>query len=92
MRHLSCNLFQKPFLDGAEHLTEDAVTVFPVADSLEQYIIAIITSACEEENAEVLCKRLSLYQVPHLDFHYNHYLSLFQKDLSSYAFFPSTFS
>lgn len=56
-------LSQKPFLDGAEHLTEDVVSVFPAADSLEQYIIALITSACEEETAAVLCKRLSLYQV-----------------------------
>ncbi|XP_010097920.2 uncharacterized protein LOC21392690 [Morus notabilis] len=53
----------KPFLDGAEHLTEDAVSVFPAADSLEQYIIALITSACQEETAAALCKRLSLYQI-----------------------------
>lgn len=56
-------LFQKPFLDGAEHLTEDIVSVFPAADSFEQYIIALIKSACEEETADVFCKRLSLYQV-----------------------------
>ncbi|PIA60119.1 hypothetical protein AQUCO_00400782v1 [Aquilegia coerulea] len=39
----------KPFLDGVEHLTEDAVSVFPAADSLEQYVMALITSTCEEE-------------------------------------------
>ncbi|RWW00037.1 hypothetical protein GW17_00037027 [Ensete ventricosum] len=31
--------FQRPFLDRAEHLTEDVVSVFPVADSLEQYLM-----------------------------------------------------
>ncbi|KAG2313752.1 hypothetical protein Bca52824_025309 [Brassica carinata] len=29
----------KPFLDGTEHLTEDVVSVFPAADSLEQYLL-----------------------------------------------------
>lgn len=53
----------KPYLDGAEHLTEDAVSVFPAADRLEQFIIALITSECEEETAQVLCKRLTLYQI-----------------------------
>ncbi|XP_062093119.1 protein unc-13 homolog [Humulus lupulus] len=53
----------KPFLDGAEHLTEDIVSVFPAADSFEQFIIALIKSSCEEEIADALCKRLSLYQI-----------------------------
>ncbi|KAG5227730.1 protein unc [Salix suchowensis] len=37
----------KPFLDGTEHLTEDVVSVFPAADSLEQYIMALITLRIE---------------------------------------------
>ncbi|KAF4393427.1 hypothetical protein F8388_023231 [Cannabis sativa] len=52
----------KPFLDGAEHLTEDIVSVFPAADSFEQFTIALIKSSCEEEIGDALCKRLSLYQ------------------------------
>lgn len=56
-------LFQKPFLDGAEHLTEDVVSVFPAADSLEQYIISLIASVCEEETAAIYCKKLTPYQV-----------------------------
>ncbi|KAL2478154.1 hypothetical protein Fot_47168 [Forsythia ovata] len=53
----------KPFLDSSEHLTEDVVSVFPAADSLEQYIITIITSTCEEGAAESYCKKLNLYKI-----------------------------
>ncbi|KAB5573016.1 hypothetical protein DKX38_000210 [Salix brachista] len=53
----------KPFLDGTEHLTEDVVSVFLAADSLEQYIMALITSACGEGNIEVKFCKLTLYQI-----------------------------
>ncbi|KAK4836551.1 hypothetical protein QYF36_024583 [Acer negundo] len=53
----------KLFIDGAEHLTEDVASVFPAADSLEEYIISLITSACEEETAAVYCRKLIPYQV-----------------------------
>ncbi|KAL9298303.1 hypothetical protein ACSQ67_024199 [Phaseolus vulgaris] len=53
----------KPFSDGAEHLTEDVISVFPAAESLEQFIMALITSVCHEENAEILLKKLNLYQI-----------------------------
>ncbi|XP_061348884.1 protein unc-13 homolog isoform X2 [Gastrolobium bilobum] len=53
----------KPFLDGAEHLTEDVISVFPAAESLEQFVMALITSVCQEENAEILLKKLNLYQI-----------------------------
>ncbi|KAF5446018.1 hypothetical protein F2P56_031682 [Juglans regia] len=53
----------KPFLDGAEHLTEDVISVFPAADSLEQYILALIMSSCEEETAEVYCRKLIPYEI-----------------------------
>lgn len=53
----------KPFLDGAEHLTEDAVSVFPAADSLEQYVMALISSACEEGAEEAYFKKLALYKI-----------------------------
>ncbi|QCD85658.1 Mammalian uncoordinated homology 13 [Vigna unguiculata] len=53
----------KPFLDGAEHLTEDVISVFPAAESLEQFIMTLITSVCHEENAEILLKKLNLYQI-----------------------------
>lgn len=54
---------QKPFLDGAEHLTEDVVSVFPAADGLEQYIMSLIASACGEGNVEVNFRKLTPYQV-----------------------------
>ncbi|XP_021888352.1 uncharacterized protein LOC110807520 isoform X1 [Carica papaya] len=53
----------KPFLDGAEHLTEDVVSVFPAADSLEQYILTIISASCLEENVEVYFRKLIPYQI-----------------------------
>ncbi|KAL0538508.1 hypothetical protein IC582_022654 [Cucumis melo] len=53
----------KPFLDGIEHLTEDVVSVFPAANSLEEYILTLITSACEEMGAEIHIRKLSLYQI-----------------------------
>ncbi|KAI3445159.1 hypothetical protein Pfo_001824 [Paulownia fortunei] len=53
----------KPFLDSAEHLTEDVVSVFPAADSLEQNLIAVITSTCEEGTAEAYLKKLNLYKI-----------------------------
>ncbi|XP_052193238.1 protein unc-13 homolog isoform X2 [Diospyros lotus] len=53
----------KPFVDGAEHLTEDVVSVFPAADSLEQYVLTLITSTCEEGSAEAHVKRLTLYKI-----------------------------
>ncbi|XP_028770040.1 protein unc-13 homolog [Neltuma alba] len=49
----------KPFMDGAEHLTEDVISVFPAAESLEQFIIVLITSVCEEE----ICRKLNQYQI-----------------------------
>ncbi|XP_068662392.1 protein unc-13 homolog isoform X2 [Aristolochia californica] len=42
----------KPFLERAHHLTEDVVQVLPVADSLEQYVMAVIASVCDEENLD----------------------------------------
>lgn len=56
-------IFQKPFLDSAEHLSEDIVAVFPAADSLEQYIIEIIVQTCEEGAADAYCRKLNLYKV-----------------------------
>ncbi|CAN1813569.1 Protein unc-13 homolog [Linum perenne] len=53
----------KPFLDGAEHLTEDVVSVFPAADNLEQYIMSLISTACGDGTAEVNLKKLNSYQV-----------------------------
>ncbi|KMZ69915.1 hypothetical protein ZOSMA_202G00010 [Zostera marina] len=47
----------RPFLDHAEHLTEDVVSVFPEADSLERYIMTVISLACEEEIVKDNCLR-----------------------------------
>lgn len=57
-------LCQRPFVDHAEHLTEDVVSVFPAAESLEQYIISVIGSTLRDDDVEEYCrKRLTLYQV-----------------------------
>ncbi|KAL3537703.1 hypothetical protein ACH5RR_001069 [Cinchona calisaya] len=53
----------KPFLDSVEHLTEDVVAVFPAADSLEQYVIEVIVSSCNEETGETYCRKLNLYKI-----------------------------
>ncbi|XP_022945388.1 uncharacterized protein LOC111449639 isoform X1 [Cucurbita moschata] len=53
----------KPFLDGVEHLTEDVVSVFPAANSLEEYILTLITSTCEELGADIHIRKLALYQI-----------------------------
>lgn len=53
----------KPFVSGAEHLTEDVVAVFPAADSFEQFVLALIVSACEEGTAEGYIKKLTLYKI-----------------------------
>ncbi|CAL0303648.1 unnamed protein product [Lupinus luteus] len=53
----------KPFVDGAEHLSEDVISVFPAAESLEQFVMALITSVCQEENAEIMFNKLNLYQI-----------------------------
>ncbi|GMP41112.1 hypothetical protein CsSME_00011319 [Camellia sinensis var. sinensis] len=53
----------KPFIDGAEHLTEDVVSVFPAADSLEQYVMALIMSVCEDATAEVYFRKPTLYKI-----------------------------
>ncbi|KHG28626.1 Error-prone DNA polymerase 2 [Gossypium arboreum] len=54
---------RKPFVDSAEHLTEDVVSVFPAADNLEQYILDLIKSACEGENVEIHFRKLNPYQI-----------------------------
>ncbi|PKA58486.1 hypothetical protein AXF42_Ash008773 [Apostasia shenzhenica] len=57
----------KPFLDRADHLTEDVVSVFPAAESLEQYVIMVIESARGETDVDDYCRRkLSLYQVEYI--------------------------
>ncbi|KAL3814736.1 hypothetical protein ACJIZ3_016004 [Penstemon smallii] len=53
----------KPFLETVEHLTEDVVSVFPAADSLEKNLIAVITSTCEEGTAEAYLKKLNRYKI-----------------------------
>ncbi|KAG7549819.1 Munc13 homology 1 [Arabidopsis thaliana x Arabidopsis arenosa] len=56
----------KPFLDGAEHLTEDAVSVFPAADSLEQYLLELMTSVCGEDTSGPYFRKLIPYEVESL--------------------------
>ncbi|GFZ02442.1 hypothetical protein Acr_15g0010500 [Actinidia rufa] len=56
----------KSFVSGAEHLTEDVVSVFPAADGLEQYVMSLIISVCEEATAEAYFRKLTLYKVREL--------------------------
>uniref|UniRef100_A0A1D1XJB6 Envelope glycoprotein n=1 Tax=Anthurium amnicola TaxID=1678845 RepID=A0A1D1XJB6_9ARAE len=54
----------RPFLDHADHLTEDVVAVLPAAASLECYAMSLMSSSCEEELVEDYCKeKLTPYQV-----------------------------
>ncbi|KAE9459740.1 hypothetical protein C3L33_08398, partial [Rhododendron williamsianum] len=53
----------KPFINGAEHLTEDVVSVFPAADSLEQHVMTLIMSVYEETTAESHFRKLTLYKI-----------------------------
>ncbi|OIV99067.1 hypothetical protein TanjilG_32326 [Lupinus angustifolius] len=53
----------KPFVDGAEHLSKDVISVFPAAESIEQFVMVLITSVCQEHNAKILFKKLNLYQI-----------------------------
>ncbi|CAH2073776.1 unnamed protein product [Thlaspi arvense] len=56
----------KPFLDGTEHLTEDVVSVFPVADSLEQYLLELMTSVCGEDTNGPYFRKLIPYELESL--------------------------
>uniref|UniRef100_A0A7N0ZYM5 Protein unc-13 homolog n=1 Tax=Kalanchoe fedtschenkoi TaxID=63787 RepID=A0A7N0ZYM5_KALFE len=53
----------KPFLGGADHLTEDVVAVFSAAVNLEQYVVACIMSVCEAETADAYCRGLNMYDI-----------------------------
>jgi hypothetical protein len=54
----------RPFLEHAEHLTEDVVSVFPAADSLEQYIMSVMASVVGEDGLDSICKqKLAPYQI-----------------------------
>ncbi|GAB2282430.1 Protein unc-13 [Dionaea muscipula] len=53
----------RPFLDHSKQLTEDVIYVFIAAHSLEQYVIALMTTTYGEENAEFYCRRLRRYEI-----------------------------
>lgn len=55
---------QRPFLEHAEHLTEDVVSVFPVADALEQYIMSVMASVVGDDGLDSICRqKIAPYQV-----------------------------
>ena len=57
-------LWQGPFLEHSEHLTEDVVSVFPAADSLEQYIMSVMASVVGDDGLDSLCRqKLVPYEV-----------------------------
>ncbi|GAB2213593.1 hypothetical protein Drorol1_Dr00017903 [Drosera rotundifolia] len=53
----------RPFLENSKQLTEDVIYVFIAADSLEQYVIALMTSTYGEEAVESYCRKLRRYQI-----------------------------
>ncbi|CAL5082389.1 unnamed protein product [Urochloa decumbens] len=54
----------RPFLEHAEHLTEDVVSVFPVADALEQYIMSVIASVAGDDGLDSICRqKIAPYQI-----------------------------
>jgi hypothetical protein len=53
----------KPFLDSAEQLSEDVVSVLPAADSFEQHVLTLIKSTCGEEIEETYLRKLSSYKI-----------------------------
>lgn len=53
----------RPFLDNAEHLTEDTIAVFPAADSLEHNIMQVIVSTCADGTSDAYCRKLNLFKI-----------------------------
>ncbi|KAL3349291.1 hypothetical protein AABB24_022433 [Solanum stoloniferum] len=53
----------RPFLDNAEHLTEDTIAVFPAADSLEHDIMQVIVSSCADGTSDAYCRKLNLFKI-----------------------------
>ncbi|XP_062198694.1 protein unc-13 homolog [Phragmites australis] len=54
----------RPFLEHAEHLTEDVVSVFPAADALEQYIMSVMASVVGDDSLDSICRqKLAPYQI-----------------------------
>nr|CAD1838922.1 unnamed protein product [Ananas comosus var. bracteatus] len=57
----------RPFLDRAEHLTEDVVCVFPAADNLEHYIMSVMSSVVGDGGVEDICRqKITPYQVENI--------------------------
>lgn len=53
----------RPFLDNAEHLTEDTIAVFPTADNLEHDIMQVILSSCADGTSDAYCRKLNLFKI-----------------------------
>ncbi|KAG0517849.1 hypothetical protein BDA96_09G124700 [Sorghum bicolor] len=54
----------RPFLEHAEHLTEDVVSVFPAADALEQYTMSVMASVTGDDGLDSICRnKLAPYQI-----------------------------
>lgn len=54
----------RPFLEHAEHLTEDVVSVFPAADALEQYVMSVMASVTGDDGLDNICRqKLAPYQI-----------------------------
>ncbi|KAL6655235.1 hypothetical protein ACP70R_006061 [Stipagrostis hirtigluma subsp. patula] len=54
----------RPFLEHAEHLTEDVVSVFPAADALEQYMMSVMASVVGDDGlGSIFRQNLAPYQI-----------------------------
>ncbi|XP_039795958.1 protein unc-13 homolog isoform X2 [Panicum virgatum] len=54
----------RPFLEHAEHLTEDVVSVFPASDALEQHIMSVMASVAGDDGLDSICRqKIASYQI-----------------------------
>lgn len=57
-------VLQKPFLDEVSQLTDDVSSVLPAADSLEQFLMELIKSVTDDDDARRdFEQQLTPYQV-----------------------------
>ena len=57
-------VLQKPFLDEVSQLTDDVASVLPAADSLEQFLMELVSSVTDDEDGRrVFEQQMTPYQV-----------------------------
>lgn len=53
----------KPFLDGVSLLTDDVASVLPAADSLEKYLMELVTSVSNDSERDFYRQQMKSYEV-----------------------------